>query len=401
MTALKATVFLLAGLAAGLLAARFGGFPPLELEHARTAQVLAEAALVVGLYCAGLRATEPLTFAAWRVPLRLAAITLPVTAALTAGAARVLLGLPIEQALILGVVLAPTDAVAASRLELPEAGGSAQVRSTLAAEGALSSSLTLPLLLLVTGLEGAHDLGPLGARWLALDVIWALAGGALLGTLVGALCARALARLDSRGEAGWLALLCAASALVSTYGAALVLQVNGLAAAFAAGSALARGRLPWQRARAPGASRLARRLGAGADRLERALEPAAALLIGVLFAGSQVRPAPVLFALALLVAVRPLAARLGIGAGSSGKQGPRAGQPEQAGAEAERQALAWFGVRGIASLYFLSLALDATGGAGGDELVATTLAVLATSIALHGVTALPLGKRPAGAQGSR
>jgi len=365
--------------------------PPLELEHARSAQVLAEAALVASLYCAGLKLTAALDLATWRVPLRLTLITMPVTAALTAGAARVLLGLPIEEALVLGAVLAPTDAGLVSRLDLPEAEHPSSARLALTAEGALTSSLALPLVLLAIGFTGERDLGPLGSRWLALDVAWAVAGGVLLGALAGTLGARALARLDARGEAGWLVLLVAASVLASTYGAALVLEVNGLAAALAAGATFARGGIAWRGGFASTgsarAARLARRLAAGADRIARWVEMAAAVLIGVLFASSAERPALILFALLMLVAVRPLAARLGMGAAPIG--------------EADRQTLAWFGVRGIASLYYLSLPLDDAAVANASELTAAVLAVLATSIALHGLTALPLGKRPAGVQGSR
>ena len=395
-----------AGVAAGASAARLGLIPALELEHARTTQVLIEAGLVVGLFCAGLKLASALGAVHWRLPIRLAAITMPVTAALTAGAARVLLGLPMEDAVVLGVILAPTDPVLASCLEEPSEASHASARFALLAEAALTSSLALPLLMLATGLTGDGDLGPLAARWLALDLVWGFAGGALLGALMGTLGARALARLDARAEMGWLAALLAASALASTYGTALIVQVNGLAAALVAGIVFSRGGVSWRGGRPVwGAgsrpSRLARQLAAGADRVEQLIELAAVLLIGVLLAGSTARPALVLFALLMLVAVRPLAARLGIGAASLGRQSPERADAERGESRAERQAVAWFGARGIASLYYLSLALGVPTVANSGDLAAITLIVLATSIALHGLTALSIGKRPAGAQGSR
>lgn len=396
-----------AGVAAGVSAARLGVVAPLELEHARTVEVLIEAALVVGLFCTGLKLTAPLDAAHWRLPLRLVAITMPVTAALTAGAARVLLGLPIEDAIFLGVILAPTDPVLAAGLEQPNPESHGAARFVLLAEGALTSSLAMPLLMLAIGFAGERDLGPLAARWLALDLIWAVAGGALLGALLGTFGARALVRLDARAETGWLALLFAASVLASSYGAALIVQVNGFAAAFCAGIVFVRGgivwrggRLAWGAGSRPG--RLARQLASGVDRVEYLLEIAAVLLIGVLLANSAARPALVLFALLMIVAVRPLAARLGIGSAPHLRfSGERGGDPEAREPRSDRQALAWFGVRGIASLYYLSLVLEGPAVANGGDLVAITLVVLATSVALHGLTALPAGKRPAGAQGSR
>jgi sodium/hydrogen antiporter len=407
LTLLKALLCLGAGVAAGVLAARLGLMPPLELEHARTAQVLIEAGLVVGLFCAGLKLTAPLDAAHWRLPLRLVAITMPVTAALTAGAARVLLGLPIEEAIMLGVILAPTDPLLASCLEQPGIESHGAARFVLLAEGALTSSLALPLLMLAIGFAGERDLGPLAARWLALDAVWAVAGGALLGALMGTLAVRALARLDARAETSWLVVLLAASALASTYGAALIVQVNGLVAALAAGLAFSRGGIAWRGGRlvfrdGSRPSRLAQQLASGADRIERVIGLAAVALIGALLAGSAVHPALVLFGLLMLVAVRPLAARLGIGAAPRvWLSGERAADAERRAGSGDRQALAWFGVRGIASLYYLSLVLDGPTVANGGDLAAITLAVLATSVALHGLTALPFGKRPAGAQGSR
>lgn len=382
--------------------------PPLDLEHARTAQVLIEAGLVVGLFCAGLKLTAPLGLTHWRLPLRLAAITLPVTAALTAGAARVLLGLPIEEAVLLGVILAPTDPVFAACLEHPNLESHSAARFVLLAEGALTSILALPLLMFAIGFAGERDLGPLAARWLALDLAWAVAGGLLLGALIGSVAARALARLDGRAETGWLAVLFATSALASTYGAALIVEANGLAAALAAGIAFSRGgitlrggRLGWVGGSHP--SRFAKVLSSAADRIEHSIELAAVVLIGLLLAGSAARPALVLFALLMLVAVRPLAARLGIGAAPRARPAAaeRGSDAERLETSGERQTLAWFGVRGIASLYCLSLVIDGPAVANIGDLAAITLVVLAMSIALHGLTALPLGKRPAGAQGSR
>ena len=381
--------------------------PPLELEHARAAQVFIEAVLVLGLFCTGLKLTGPLDGTRWRVPLRLASITMPVTAALTAGAAHVLLGIPIPDAIVLGVILSPTDPVLASCLEQPNLDSNAAVRFALSAEGALTSSLALPLLLLAVGFAGDHDLGPLAVRWLALDVIWAVAGGILLGALVGSLGARAYARLDARAETAWLAVLLAAAALASTYGAALLVQVNGLVAALAAGMVFARGgwvwrsgRLAWGRGSRP--NPFSRQLASGADRIERLIELAAVVLIGALLAGSAIRPVLVLFALLMLVAVRPLAARLGIGVGARARlPAERCAEGGSTDTSGDRQMLAWFGVRGVASLYYLCLVLDGPAFDNGDNLAAITLTVLASSIALHALTALPLGKRPAGAQGSR
>jgi len=388
-----AAVFCLGvGMLAGAWDARLGTG---ALEHARFAQVLAEAALLVCLFGTGLRISTPLELAAWRVPLRLTLVTLPVTIGLIAGAADVFLGLPFPQALLLGAILAPTDPVLAFDLGTPGSEGASAVRFALTAEGALTSSLALPAVLFGLGLCGQHDLGPLALRWLTLDLAWALAAGAVLGWVLGALAAQALGRLDSRGGAGQLGLTeiaLVATLLAFTYGASALAHANGFIAVLAAGIALANGGAPWPRSAPrwprvrPHAGRT-RALASLAARVERLAWLAMVIVLGALLTVAKVRPALILFALLVLVAIRPLAALLGMGAAR--------------GSQLERQLIAWFGLRGVASLYCVMLAVgEGLATPVATELTAITLGVLATSIALHGLTALPLGGRPADQQGS-
>lgn len=372
-------------LAAGMLAGAWGGgFGTRAVEHTRAVEVLSEAAMLLCLFCTGLKLSAPLEWRIWRLPLRLAAITLPATVALTAGAANVFLGLPIERAVLLGAILGPTDPVLAASLRLPASGREDATRFALTAEGALSSSLALPLVLFALGLCGHHDLGPLALRWVAADLLWAVGCGALLGWAVGAVAAQALLRLDSRGQIGLVEVLLFATTVALSYGAAFILQANGFVAVLVAGSALARGGVPSPRVGE--APRLARPLATAAGRVERLAELAIMVVLGALVAVSRVHAALVLFALLVLVAVRPVAARLGLGASP--------------GAELERHFIAWFGMRGVASMYYLMFSVDQSLSVPfASELAAITLSVLATSIALHGLTSLPLGERPAGQQG--
>lgn len=340
--------------------------------------------MLVCLFCTGLELSGPLDLAVWRLPLRLTAITLPVTVALIAGAANVFLGLPIEQAVLLGAILGPTDPALAAGLRLPVTGREDLTRFALVTEGALGSSLALPLVLFALGLSGHHNLGPFALRWLAVDVVWAVGCGALLGWAVGALAARALVRLDSRGQIGILEVLLFACVVVLTDGTAFILHANGFVAVLVAGSALARGGvlLPRTGARL----RLARPIAAGAGRVEGLAELAIIVVLGALLAVSGVHAALVLFALLVLVAVRPIAARLGLGVSR--------------GTELERHFIAWFGMRGVASMYYLMFAVNQSLSVPvAGELAAITLTVLATSIALHALTSLPLGKPAAGERG--
>jgi sodium/hydrogen antiporter len=363
-------------LAFGMLAGVWGArLLPHAAEQTRLLEALSETAVLVSLFCVGLRLGVPLEWKRWRAPVRLATVTMLVTIALVAGAANVFLDLPFTQALLLGAILAPTDPVLAGDVRLPVAEDEEAARFPLVAEGALSSSLALPVVLFALGLAGPYEAGPL--RWLVVDVGWALAAGLALGWGTGWLAAQALERLDGNGQIGVAEILLVLSAMVLAYGSAEICRASGFLAVLSAGYALVHGgRL--QRARAP---RISRRLSSLADRVERVAELAMVALVGALLSISAVRPQLYVFALAVLIAIRPIAARLGL-----------AGLPLP---ESARRAVVWFGIRSMASLYYLAYAINQGLSAPlASELTAITLAVLATSVVLHGLTALPLLKRP-------
>jgi NhaP-type Na+/H+ or K+/H+ antiporter len=57
----------------------------------------------------------------------------------------------------------------------------------------------------------------------------------------------------------------------------------------------------------------------------------------------------------------------------------------------QRLLVAWFGIRGIGSLFYLAFAMEhGVSGTLAHELLATTLICVALSIVLHGVSATPL-----------
>ena len=88
----------------------------------------------------------------------------------------------------------------------------------------------------------------------------------------------------------------------------------------------------------------------------------------------------VLVALAFLLVVRPLAGWIGL---ARGKTGPR-----------ERIAIAFFGIRGIGSLYYLAYALSKGDfNAQAEQLWAFIGLVVAMSIVLHGATTAPVMNR--------
>ena len=112
---------ILIGLGIGVLAGP-GGLHLLEphvVEDGGLVESVSEIVLLVALFCAGLRLRVPFEWHFWRIPVRLATLTMLATATLAAAAAHVLFGMDLVAAALLGVVLAPTDAVLAAHLHVP------------------------------------------------------------------------------------------------------------------------------------------------------------------------------------------------------------------------------------------------------------------------------------------
>lgn len=347
-------------------------------EHGRVVETLGEVLVALALFCTGLRLRQPLEWRLWRVPVRLSTITAAATAALVAGTAHVFFDLGFAHALLLGAILAPTDPVLAHDVPLPLESDTESVRTTLVSEGALNQAIALSVLLFALGLTGLHELGPLALRWALLDVVWALAGGAVFGWLIGVGTVRFLVRLDRDRQLDLPEELFALAALVLACGGAVAIGGSGAIAAFAAGVALGNGaRLhPVGRTRRPSPRMLGTAL-----RLERAAAIVVLMLIGVLLARVDLRPEMFLFALVVLGVVRPIAVRLGLG--------------NIALPAADRRAIGWFGVRGMGSVYLLAYGINEGLGAGlAHEIAAIALVTLLTSIVLHGLSATsPLGRQ--------
>ena len=64
-----------------------------------------------------------------------------------------------------------------------------RLRFSLTSEAGLNDGSAFPFVMLGLGVVGLHEMGNIGWKWVAVDVIWAigagLAIGALLGTLIG------------------------------------------------------------------------------------------------------------------------------------------------------------------------------------------------------------------------
>ena len=191
-----AIIYLAVGLLVGPTVLNLFHFNP--LKQSALLEVLTEVAVLISLFSAGVKMPVPVSFARWRTPILLASISMTVSVVLVAAFAYYLLGLPLGAGILLGAILAPTDPVLATDVQIRHPGDRDQLRFTLTCEAGMNDGSAFPFVVLGMGLLGLHELGEFGLRWVLVDVLWATVAGIAIGAIAGA----ALARLgwQLRGE---------------------------------------------------------------------------------------------------------------------------------------------------------------------------------------------------------
>jgi sodium/hydrogen antiporter len=370
------------GIGVGLLAGPLGLklIEPQLAEDDALIQSTSEAALLICLFCAGLRLRAPIDWAPWRAPLRLASLTTVSAALLSAGAAYLIFGMSLLQALLLAVVLAPTDPVLASDAYASGDGEQELVPFALAAEGALTSAIVAPVVVLLLTRMGASAAGTVMLGSLTLTALWALAGGAAAGWLIGMAASRWLALIDRDRQGDLLEEMIVFATGALAYIGALALRTDALLAALAAGLALSHG----GRRRVTRKQPLGMRVLKFAGRAERGAAVVVMVLLGTLLGAENFSPRAVLYAAVLLILVRPLAVRLGLG--------------RPAVTPAQRRTFELFAARGLAALYCLAVvAGHDLPTVFGRQLENTVLVVIVVSVISSAVSALTARKPSPGA----
>lgn len=400
-----AMLYLALGVALGPM-----GWSLLRFDALKNTDVLervTEVAVLISLFNSGMKLELPLRHARWRIPVQLATVSMLLTVAAVTVVGVYLLKLPLGAAVLLGAILAPTDPVLASDVQVADPTDRDRLRFGLTGEGGLNDGTAFPLVMLGLGLLGLHELGfDAGGgfwRWWTVDVLWATVGGLGLGYVLGTVVGRLIIYLRMRHhEALDSDEFIALGLIALTYGVALLCQTYGFLAVFAAGLALRRinefpnalppvpaggadpaGSLSPNQIRATGHEAPARMMHAVVrfnSQLERFAEIGIVLAVGVLLATVDFKPAVLWFVPLLFLVIRPLAVWFGLlGTPVRGQQ---------------RRLMAWFGIRGIGSLYYLLFAINhGLAPELAKDLLSITLSVVVASVVAHGVSVTPLMRR--------
>jgi NhaP-type Na+/H+ or K+/H+ antiporter len=336
-----------------------------------TVKALAEATLTLVLFADASRIDLRALRGELAVPARLLGIGLPLTLAAGFLAALAVFGsFAWPEALVLAVILAPTDAALGQAVvTLPRL--PSRVRQGLNVESGLNDGICVPLFFVVLAIAQAEE-GAIGHGAAARLVAEEIGYGILAGAIAGAATAAILVLLAGRGlvERGWLQVVPLAGAGLA-FGIAQPLDGSGFIAAFVGG--LVFGALAERREEESG--RLIEEGGAilsaitfvvfGATLLEPALhELTASVVLYAVLSLTVVRMLPVAVAMLGTGARRPTVASLG-----------------------------WFGPRGLASIVFAIIVIEEGGLPHDGTMLVTVYITIGLSVLAHGLSAAPLARR--------
>lgn len=341
---------------------------------------LAEASVIVSLFGVGLKIDRLPRWSTWSVPTRLLVVCMPLSIAAVALLGHHGLGLPVATAVLLGAVLAPTDPVLASDVQVgepleamehpPDEEPEDEIRFGLTAEAGLNDALAFPFTYLAIRMaEDGTDPGAWLGEWLLVDIVRRFGVGIVVGIVVGRLLAAVLLRLPTgTARDRTLTGVGALAATFLLYGTSEVLGGYGFLSVFI--GAVAFRLWEWEHE-----THVA--LHVVAEQTEQLMLVVILFGLGGALVSGALEPLGLdgaLLVLAVVFVIRPAFGMVSL-LGSPRVEGRR------------RFVVAAFGVRGVGSIFYLAYAVAEATFEGADELTAIVAAIIAVSIVVHGVAA--------------
>jgi NhaP-type Na+/H+ or K+/H+ antiporter len=385
-------VYMCVGLILGPMVLNIFAIDPLKQSH--LLETLTEIAVLISLFSAGVKMPVPIKLAQWSPAIRMAWVSMSISVGLIAAFAHFVLHMPIGAGILLGAILAPTDPVLATDVQVRHADDRDKLRFTLTCEAGMNDGSAFPFVMLGLGLLGAERLGAdFTWRWLLLDVTWATLGAILIGFAGGA----------ALGKLGWMLRgqepkhevlddLVGLGLIAVVYGVAVLLSAWGFLAVFFAGVALRQTELILSGAHKDRQGLLVPETDSNKDtpdtdapltvsaeslvfkeHLERLSELTLVLLLGGMVTFNDWNWRTWGTAVFLFLVARPLSVVLGLlGSTASWRI---------------RGITGWFGVRGIGSVYYLMYAINhGLPRSMARDFIEITVVVIMLSILVHGTS---------------
>jgi sodium/hydrogen antiporter len=352
-------------------------FSPLPQENPAFVEHFTEFVVLIALMGAGLKLDRAFRWRRWQVTWRLLGPTMLMTIAAVSVLGVWLLQLPLPLAILLGASLAPTDPVLAADVQVgpPKTGEEDEVRFGLTSEAGLNDGLAFPFVNLAILLAAAAVTGESWARhWVLHSVLWEVAGGVVIGWIIGRLFGwitfhiPAESKLVQTGDG-----VIAVAATLIAYGLCEIADCYGFLGVFVAALAIRSSHRHHD---------FHRDMHDFTEQVERIAMMAGLILFGgALVSGmlADVGWREAVLAIATLLVVRPLAGLIGL-IGFRAERG-------------EKLTLAFFGIRGVGSFYYVAYGLNHMEAADGARLWGVLGLVVLLSILLHGLLVTPVMRK--------
>ncbi len=334
---------------------------------------LTEFVVIVSVFGCGLKINRPLKLWAWQSTIRLIGFLMPISIFALAAIAHYILGMDWGAAVLLGAILAPTDPVLASEVQLDHVEDKDELRFALTSEGGLNDSLAFPFVYF--GIYGFKDSNwdNWFASWVGIDLLWAIASGIVMGIIVAKTVIWIDRTLQKRRSADELMEdFVALSLILLTYSLTELVNGYGFLAVFVAGYVVQRSYFSQQDKRMAQLE--------FTERIEKLLEVTAIVILGTVllvdpmlkYAGQSLLIAGILF-----LFIRPFGVWLAMLGGNLPKT--------------TRSLMGWFGIKGLGSIYYLTYALgEGVKGDTAEQIAWITYTVVVLSVIAHGISASPL-----------
>ena len=347
------------------------------MENGVVIEKITEIVVLVSLVGAGIKIDTPLSWRLWRPTIRLLLITMPIGIFAMAFLGYYAFGLSMGAAILLGAVLAPTDPVLASSIQVgpPNTGGEDTPRFTLTSEAGLNDGLAFPFVYLAIKIAEAFSedkrfTSEMLWSWFTHDVLWKIGSGLVVGIVVGKVLAKLVFSKHTRETTISQGYVVIALTLLA-YGLAEYVHSYGFIAVFVAAFAFRRSEHKHS---------YHEKLHDFAEQSEGLLMSLVLVAFGMLIgqglqSGVELTWRVYIVSFTFLLLIRPIGGIVAL----SGLNLPRT----------EKYAISALGIRGIGTLYYLSYALNQ--GFFGEEdalklWVVCSIVILA-SIFMHGLSA--------------
>jgi sodium/hydrogen antiporter len=363
-----ALIYLIVGIGLGPYGVKLVELRP----EAQFLERLTEFVVLVSLFSCGLKMNRPLQLWAWNSTARLLGFLMPISIFAVAAIAHWFVKLDWGPAILLGAILAPTDPVLASEVQIADIEDRDELRFGLTSEGGLNDALAFPFVYFGIYALKDNNWPNWFSQWVAIDLLWAGSAGIVMGILV----AKAVTWIDRRLQRyrpadELMEDFIALSTILLTYSLTEVVNGCGFLAVFVAGIVVQRS---YRDPEKP-LSQLH-----FTERIEKLMEVGTILILGSMLRlealvahGSYA----LLIAGLLIFLIRPVGAWIStIGS----RLHP-----------ASRWLCGWFGIRGVGSIYYLTYAFGhGLKGEIGEKIAWITFTTIVISVIVHGISATPL-----------